>query len=94
MGWYAETTNVAPFAMSQMIQAALAHDAAEATRIDLTLQALHRDLFIESNPIPTKWALQRLGIISCDFARLPLTQLEPIHQPVIEQALLQANLQF
>ncbi len=88
------TTNVAPLAMSQMIKAALSHNQAEATRIDTTLQALHRDLFIESNPIPTKWALQRLGIISCDFARLPLTQLEPIHQPVIEQALQQANLQF
>ncbi len=88
------TTNVAPLAMSQMIQAAISKDAKTAQQLDSTLQALHRDLFIESNPIPSKWALWRLGLIESDFARLPLTQLEPIHQSVIEQALHQANLQF
>lgn len=88
------TTNVAPLAMSQMIRAACQKDPATSQQIDLTLQGLHRDLFIESNPIPSKWALWRLGLISSDFARLPLTQLEPIHQSAIEQALHQANLQF
>jgi 4-hydroxy-tetrahydrodipicolinate synthase len=88
------TTNVAPLAMSQMISAACQKDPATSQQIDLTLQGLHRDLFIESNPIPSKWALWRLGLISSDFARLPLTQLEPIHQSAIEQALHQANLQF
>lgn len=88
------TTNVAPLLMSQMIAAARRQDSVTAQQIDATLQALHRDLFIESNPIPSKWALWRLGLISSDFARLPLTQLEPIHQSAIEQALHQANLQF
>lgn len=88
------TTNVAPLAMSNMISAARQKDPAASQQIDLTLQGLHRDLFIESNPIPSKWALWRLGLISSDFARLPLTQLEPIHQSAIEQALHQANLQF
>lgn len=86
------TTNIAPQAMKNMIQAARSGNAAVAKEIDATLQPLHRDLFIESNPIPSKWALLRLGLISSDFARLPLTQLEPIHQNVIEQALHAAHL--
>jgi 4-hydroxy-tetrahydrodipicolinate synthase len=88
------TTNVAPLAMSQMIQAARAGDAATAQATDASLQALHRDLFIESNPIPTKWALHRMGLIASDMARLPLTRLEPIHAAAIEQALQQANIHF
>lgn len=88
------TTNVAPLAMSQMIQAARAGDATAAQTIDASLQALHRDLFIESNPIPTKWALRRMGLIASDMARLPLTRLEPIHAAAIEQALQQANIHF
>lgn len=88
------TTNVAPKGMTAMIQAALAGNRAEAEAVDGQLQALHRDLFIESNPIPTKWALRRMGFIQSDFARLPLTQLEPIHQVVIEQALQQAKINF
>lgn len=86
------TTNVAPQGMTAMIQAALAGDRAAALAVDSQLQALHRDLFIESNPIPTKWALRRMGFIQSDFARLPLTRLEPIHQVVIEQALQQAKI--
>ncbi|MFN6263886.1 MAG: 4-hydroxy-tetrahydrodipicolinate synthase [Chromatiaceae bacterium] len=86
------TTNIAPKAMALMIKVARAGNTAAAQALDKTLQPLHRDLFIESNPIPSKWALLRLGLISSDFARLPLTQLEPIHQSVIEQALHAANL--
>ena len=86
------TTNVAPKVMAQMIKAARAGHTAAARELDQSLQPLHRDLFIESNPIPSKWALLRLGLISSDFARLPLTQLEPIHQSAIEQALHAANL--
>lgn len=88
------TTNVAPLAMSQMIQAARSGDAKAAQATDASLQALHRDLFIESNPIPTKWALRRMGLIASDMARLPLTRLEPIHAAAIEQALQQANIHF
>lgn len=86
------TTNIAPAAMTAMITAARQGERQQATEIDDSLQALHRDLFIESNPIPTKWALQRMGLIVSDFARLPLTRLEPIHQVVIEQALQQAKI--
>lgn len=88
------TTNVAPAGMSAMISAALAGDRAATEQADQSLQALHRDLFIESNPIPAKWALKRMGFIQSDFARLPLTRLEPNHHVVIEQALQQANINF
>lgn len=88
------TANVAPATMAAICQAASAGDAAEVRSLDLRLQALHRDLFIESNPIPTKWALWRMGLIQSDFLRLPLTQLEPIHNTIIEQALQQAGIQY
>jgi len=88
------TTNVAPKGMSLMIQSARQGDAASAQTIDATLQPLHKDLFIESNPIPAKWALYRLGLISSDFVRLPLLPLEPIYYPVIEQALDAASLKY
>lgn len=86
------TTNVAPAGMSAMIRAARQGDRELALATDATLQGLHRDLFIESNPIPSKWALWRLGLMQTDAARLPLTSLEPIHHLAIEQALKQANL--
>jgi 4-hydroxy-tetrahydrodipicolinate synthase len=86
------TTNIAPRQMAQLCQAALAGDKALTQQIDRSLQALHHDLFIEANPIPAKWALHRMGLISSDMMRLPLTQLEPIHGAVIEQALTQAGI--
>jgi len=88
------TTNVAPAAMSQMIALARAGQQEQAKVIDATLQPLHQHLFIESNPIPSKWALKRLGVISGDFVRLPLLPLEPIHYPLIEQALVAASLKL
>ncbi|GGW67958.1 4-hydroxy-tetrahydrodipicolinate synthase [Alishewanella tabrizica] len=88
------TANVAPAAMSAICQAAARSDKTEVVAQDQRLQALHRDLFIESNPIPTKWALWRMGLITSDFLRLPLTQLEPINIAIIEQALQQAGIHY
>ena len=86
------TSNVAPQLMSQLCQAALQSDKALAKQIDANLQALHHDLFIEANPIPAKWALYKMGLIQSDMMRLPLTQLEPIHRVIIEQALAKAGI--
>lgn len=88
------TANVAPATMAAICHAAANHDITQVRHLDQSLQALHRDLFIESNPIPTKWALWRMGLMQSDFLRLPLTQMEPIHQPIIEQALEQAGIQY
>ncbi|WP_337840314.1 4-hydroxy-tetrahydrodipicolinate synthase [Rheinheimera sp.] len=86
------TSNIAPALMAQMCAQALAGEAEAAHTTDQKLQALHRDLFIESNPIPAKWALLKMGLIADDMARLPLTRLEPIYHSVIEQALKQAQI--
>lgn len=86
------TANIAPSAMAALCSYAQNREVEQVRNVDASLQALHRDLFIESNPIPTKWALKRMGLIDSDMMRLPLTQLEPIHYGVIEQALLQAGI--
>ena len=83
--------NVAPAQMAAMSAAAMAGDADEAARIDAGLEALHRDLFVESNPIPVKWALEKLGRIPAGI-RLPLTRLSAEQQPVVEAALHAAGL--
>ncbi|MCC2638067.1 MAG: 4-hydroxy-tetrahydrodipicolinate synthase [Moraxellaceae bacterium] len=84
------TANVAPGQMSRLCAAALRGDAAEAHRLNAPLADLHRDLFIESNPIPVKWALHEMGRIDTGI-RLPLTVLsEPAREPV-RAALRQAG---
>lgn len=55
------TANVAPRAMSDMCRAALSGDTKQAARIHFQLLALHKALFVEPSPAPTKWALSRLG---------------------------------
>ena len=85
------TANVAPQAMADMVAAALRGDEAEAARLDAPLAALHRDLFIEANPIPTKWALARMGLIG-EGIRLPLTPLSAASQPIVLAAMRGAGL--
>ena len=85
------TANVAPAAMSALCKACLAGDAKRAAGINRPLEALHRDLFVEANPIPVKWALAQMGMIGAGI-RLPLTWLsEPFH-PTLRAALQQAGL--
>ncbi|MGD8594434.1 MAG: 4-hydroxy-tetrahydrodipicolinate synthase [Gammaproteobacteria bacterium] len=85
------TANVAPKAMHDMCAAALRGDRAEAEKINQPLLALHKDLFLEANPIPVKWALQEMGLIAGGI-RLPLTPLSETHHDQVRQALKQANL--
>lgn len=85
------TANVAPEAMAKMCGAAVGGDAAEAAAIDAALADLHRDLFVESNPIPVKWALERMGLIPGGI-RLPLTRLSAERESVVEAALRKAGL--
>lgn len=84
------TGNVAPALMAQMCRAALDGDAPQAAEIDGLLEALHRELFIEANPIPVKWALERMGRIPGGI-RLPLTPLSAECQPTVEAALRRAR---
>ncbi len=85
------TANVAPRLMQQMIAAALAGDSAQAAALDAQLASLHRALFLESNPIPVKWALHAMGLIPAGI-RLPLTWLAARYQPEVHAALKAAGL--
>jgi 4-hydroxy-tetrahydrodipicolinate synthase len=85
------TANVAPKAMHDMCAAALRGDRAEAEKINHALLALHKDLFLEANPIPVKWALGEMGLIAGGI-RLPLTPLSEKYHDQVRQALKQANL--
>ena len=78
------TANVAPRAMADMVAAALRGDRAGATQIDQRLVALHRNLFVESNPIPVKWALARMGLMGGTL-RLPLTELSAEYHAVVDR---------
>jgi 4-hydroxy-tetrahydrodipicolinate synthase len=85
------TANVAPRLMHQLCTAAIAGQARDAAAIQLRLLALHKSLFCESSPAPTKWAMQRLGLIGAGL-RLPITPLTAGGQQQVEQALRDAAL--
>ena len=80
------TANVAPAAMHRMCALALSGDADGARAVDDTLQPLHKALFLESNPIPTKWALEQMGMIGPGI-RLPLTPLSAQFHDDVRQAM-------
>ncbi len=84
------TANVAPKAMHEMAQLAIAGDRGGATAINHRLDGLHKHLFVEPNPIPAKWALHIMGLIEAGI-RLPLTPLSPQHYDTVKLALQQAQ---
>ncbi len=85
------TANVAPRLMHELCRAALAGQVAEARRIHFQLLGLHKQLFCEPSPAPTKWALEKLG--RCKGAlRLPITPLTSAGQAAVQQALQEAGL--
>jgi len=85
------TANVAPKLMHEMCTAAIAGDREKAKAIDARLAALHRDLFIEANPIPVKWALCEMLLIQAGI-RLPLTWLSEGCRETVRTAMRQAGL--
>ena len=91
VGVISVTANVAPRAMADMIAAALRGERAVATQIDQRLVALHRNLFVESNPIPVKWAVARMGLAG-DTIRLPLTELSPEYHAIVTESLFAAGI--
>ena len=85
------TANVAPKLMHELCVAAIEGRVREATAIQMRLLSLHKALFCESSPAPTKWAMKRLGLIG-DAVRLPITPLTPAGEKQVEQALRDAAL--
>ena len=84
------TGNVAPRLVHEMIKAAMAGDSETALAIDMKLAALHKTLFIQSNPIPVKWAVAEMGLMK-NGIRLPLTWLTPDCFDAVRAAMRQAE---
>jgi 4-hydroxy-tetrahydrodipicolinate synthase len=90
-GTISVTANVAPKLVHEMCVAAFAGDVVKAREINFRLLGLHRNLFIEPNPIPVKWAVARMGKMK-NTLRLPLTPLSAGVQPIVESAMRQAGI--
>jgi 4-hydroxy-tetrahydrodipicolinate synthase len=89
-GTISVTANVAPRLMHEMIAAALAGDLKRAREINFRLLGLHKNLFLEANPIPVKWACAHMGLIE-EGQRLPLTALSPEFHDKLDAAMREAG---
>lgn len=85
------TANLLPKLIKQMVDAAIQGQSELAKELDQKMRIMHETLFVESNPIPVKWAMARLGWIS-EVYRLPLCSPEPENKRIIEQAMLDVGL--
>lgn len=87
------TNNIAAAEMAKMFKLAAEGQLDEADAINQKLMPLHKNLFIESSPIPVKWAAHKLGLIAEGYLRLPLTELTESGQEIVTQALKDAGIQ-
>ena len=85
------TANVAPRLMHELCVAAIAGDVKKAMEIQFKLMPVHKNLFVEANPIPVKWAMARMGLCGGTL-RLPMTELSQSQKPVVEAALRASGL--
>ena len=84
------TANVAPAAMHEMVMAARSGNRQQADTVNQSLIALHKDLFVEANPIPVKWAVQQMGLAGPGI-RLPLTPLASENHQIVRDAMDKAG---
>jgi 4-hydroxy-tetrahydrodipicolinate synthase len=80
------TADVAPKLMHELCMAAIAGDTRRAMEIQFKLMPIHKNLFVEANPIPVKWAMARMKLCAGTM-RLPMTPLTPANESVVEHAL-------
>ena len=92
-GTISVTANVAPRLMHEMIAAGIAGDVAKARDINSRLLGLHKNLFLEANPIPVKWACQRMGLIGPGL-RLPMTPFSPELHERLAASMREAGIQI
>ncbi|MBA3057405.1 MAG: 4-hydroxy-tetrahydrodipicolinate synthase [Gammaproteobacteria bacterium] len=85
------TANLAPRLMHELCVAAIAGDTKRAMEIQFKLLPLHKNLFIEANPIPVKWAVARLKLCGGTL-RLPMTPLTSTNEAALEGALRASGL--
>ncbi|WP_117235170.1 4-hydroxy-tetrahydrodipicolinate synthase [Vibrio maerlii] len=84
------TNNVAAADMAKMFRLAKEGNFEEAEQINQRLMSLHKNLFVESSPIPVKWAVHKMGLIANGELRLPLTELSEGARPIVAQAMAEA----
>jgi 4-hydroxy-tetrahydrodipicolinate synthase len=85
------TANVAPRLMHELCVAAMAGNVQKAMEIQFKLMPVHKNLFVEANPIPVKWAMAKMGLCGATL-RLPMTPLSATQQPLVEAALRASGL--
>ncbi|MEN9996471.1 MAG: hypothetical protein RL462_1247 [Pseudomonadota bacterium] len=85
------SANVAPRLMHELCVAAMAGNVQKAMEIQFKLMPMHKNLFVEANPIPVKWAMARMGLCGGTL-RLPMTELSTSQQPVVEAAMRASGL--
>jgi 4-hydroxy-tetrahydrodipicolinate synthase len=85
------TANVAPRLMPELCMAALIGDAALTRKLNARLATLNKVLFVESNPIPVKWAVAEMGLSKLGY-RLPLTSLSEQHHSLVRNSLKEVDL--
>ena len=90
-GGISVTANVVPKLLSSAYDFAIRGNSEKAKEIDLNISNLHSHLFLESNPIPVKWAMHKMGYCESGI-RLPLTKLELEYQKIIEEDILKQGL--
>lgn len=86
------TANIAAKELATVCQLVANNEIQEARKINDRLMPLHNDLFIESNPIPVKWACARLGLMEKAAIRLPMTAITDASKQIVENALKHAQL--
>ncbi len=90
-GGISVTANVTPKKLQKVYMAAISGNAKLAKQANEELSNLHKNLFVEANPIPVKWALHKMGMCSKGI-RLPLLELSSEFRPVVENDLKELNL--
>ncbi len=85
------SANIAPKLMHELCVAAMAGDVKKAMQIQFQLLPIHKNLFVEANPIPLKWAMSKMGLCKSTM-RLPMTQLTPALEGVVQAALKASGL--
>jgi len=91
-GCISVTANIVPGQMRQVVHAALKGDAGLVKKLNDPIRLLHNHLFVESNPIPTKWAAKRIGLVNSAYCRPPLDEMDPRYEGLVEEALRSAGL--
>jgi len=93
MGNISVTANVAPSIMHEVCQLCISGQAGAARELNSHVAMLHQNLFLESNPVPVKWALKTMGKIGSGI-RLPLVELNPDFHAQVKQAMVAAKIEL